>query len=164
MTKYVRVSEKELPTEFASNEFLIPAPNFITEIKACEKKAPKSGQTSPNYLKEIAAAIGDKYLSENFNALMDVNVSKYRGIDITSDEVINGVVMKMMQLNVPGVLDAYIDYHIKQRPEGTKLIYFLGDHLHTTKFTMNGIDELKKKEIGSFMGSNKKKVVSNSDQ
>jgi len=69
----------------------------------------------------------------------------------------------MMLKSVPDVLDAYVDYHIKQRPDGVKLIYFLGDHLHTTKFTVNGIDELKQKEIDSFLGTRKKKILSKSD-
>jgi len=163
MTKFVKVKEADLPTELSAEEFVIPAPNFITEILACKNKAPRSGHTSPNYMMEIAAAVADRYLTEDFNTLTHMNVSRYRGIDIVSPEQMNDVVTKMMLKSVPDVLDAYVDYHIKQRPDGVKLIYFLGDHLHTTKFTVNGIDELKQKEIDSFLGTRKKKILSKSD-
>ena len=159
MAKFVKVTEKDLPDTLSKDEFVISAPTFVEEVKACTKKKPKNGQLSPNYMREIAAAIGDKYLNEDFNTLVDINVSRFRGIPIKDDEATSAAAVRMMSKSVPDILDRYVDYHIKKRPQGTKLIYFLGDHLFTDSFASNGIDELKQKDIPVYLGVKKKKVV-----
>jgi hypothetical protein len=163
MTKYVRVRESDLPEKLSKEEFVIAAPNFLDEVKKCKGKMPKNGLTAPSILKELAATVADRYLSEDFNVLNDVNVSRFRGIKIENEEQLNNILVRMMLKNVPNIFDAYVDKHIKNRPFGCKLIYFLGDHLHTGSFNQNGIDELKPKEVKSYLGKKEKKVVSNSD-
>jgi hypothetical protein len=163
MTKYVRVKESDLPENLTKEEFVISAPNFLDEIKKCKGKAPKNGLTAASHLKELAAAVADRYLPEDFDVLYSVNVSKFRGIKIENDLQLNNVLVRMLVKNIPGIFDAYVDKHIKNRPFGCKLIYFLGDHLHTGSFNQNGIDELKPKEVKSYLGKKEKKIVSNSD-
>ena len=53
--------------------------------------------------------------------------------------------------------DAYLDFKIKNRPFGTKLIYFVGPHQATSPFTANGIDELSEKDIDKYMERKPKK-------
>lgn len=159
MTKYVLAKESDLPESLSKDEYVVTAPNFVEEVRACSKKKPKNGLLSPNYLREIAAAIGDKYLNEDFNTLVEVNVSKYRGIPITDDKSVSDVAVKMMSKAIPDILDRYVDYHIKKRPLGCKVIYFLGDHLQTGAFSFNGIDEGKLKEVPVFLGLKNKKIV-----
>ena len=40
MTKYVKT--KTVPEDLQKDEYVIPAPNFIEEIKQCSARAPKS--------------------------------------------------------------------------------------------------------------------------
>lgn len=157
MAKFVRVTEA--PESLEKDCIVIEAPNFKAEIKRCDAKKPRSGLLSPNYLREICAAVGDKYSDENFNALTSVNVSGYKGIPFSSVEDVEKVVNTILNKGCPELFDNYVDYHIKQRPHGTKLIYFLGDFVHTGSFTRNGIDEVAAKDVDVYLGLKEKKVV-----
>lgn len=157
MTKYVKVTEA--PEELGKDEFIVKAPEFIEEINKCARRAPKNHYTTSNYMRDVSAAIGDRYMHDDFSALMTVNTSRFRGIPFETPEDVNEIVKQMLGKSVPEVFDRYVDFHIKSRPIGTKLIYFLGDHTQSTPFTVNGIDEIKSKDVDVYLGKKKKKVV-----
>lgn len=157
MTKYVKV--KEAPEDLNKGEIIIEAPNFIEEIGMCARRAPKNHYTTSNYMRDIAAAIGDKYMREDFNALMTINTSRFRGIPFETAVDVDKIVRDMLLKSVPQVFEAYVDHYVRNRPPNTKLIYFLGDHLHTGPFTTNGIDEINSKEIDTYLGKKPKKVI-----
>ena len=157
MTKFVRV--KEEPKELESDCFIIKAPNFYEEILECDKKKPKSSLMTPHYLREILGTIGLKYGDLNFNALTDFNVSQFKGIPFKSIDDVHGIVMRVINSQNPDLINLYVDYHLKKRPFGTKLVYFLGDHLQTGAFTSNGIDEIKEKETDVHLGKRSKKII-----
>ena len=161
MAKYVRVTK--VPTELTKGEYVVEAPNFFDEIKDSRGKVPKSGHFTANYLREVIAVAGIKYAPDTFMAATDVNLAAWRNRAFTSEESINKTLVAMFRKECPNMLDWYVDYHIKQRPFGTKLIYFTGDHLDTNAFTSNGVDEIKEKEIASYLGT-KKRVTKNTDQ
>ena len=157
MTKFVRV--KETPKELDKDCYIVEAPNFYVEILECDKKKPKSSLMTPHYLREILGTIGLKYADINFNALTDFNVSQFKGIPFNSIDDVHNVVMRAINSQNPNLINQYVDYHLKKRPFGTKLIYFLGDHLQTGSFTSNGIDEIKEKEVDVYLGKKSKKIV-----
>lgn len=157
MAKFVRVSKA--PKELEKYCYVIEAPNFKEEIRRSALKKPKNGLMAPNYLREIFAAIGDAYGDETYNALTTINVSGYKGVPINNEEDIERIVMDVVYKQAPRFIESFIDKKIKKRPNGTKLIYFLGNFNQTESFTRNGIDEIKEKEIDVYLGKKKKKVV-----
>jgi len=157
MAKFVRV--KEAPKELDKDCCVIEAPNFYAEILECDKKKPKSSLMTPHYLREILGTIGLKYADINFNALTDFNVSQFKGIPFNSIDGVHDIVMRAINNQNPNLINLYVDYYLKKRPFGTKLIYFLGDHLQTGSFTSNGIDEIKEKEVDVYLGKKSKKII-----
>lgn len=150
MTKYVKV--KKAPEELEKGEVVISGPNFCEEISKVWRRAPKNHYTTSNFMRDCAAVVGEKYMREKFDALMTVNTSRFRGLPFETVEDVNEIVKEMLARSTPEIFDNYVDFHIKQRPVGTKLIYFLGDHSQTTSFVLNGIDEIKEKEVDVYMG------------
>ena len=152
MTKFVKV--KSAPKKIEKSEYVIPSPSFEEEISSMMGRAPKNKTTTSNFLRDIAQVILDKYTSDNGTALT-INTTGFRHIPFTGVKDINEIVIRMFKKNKPSIFNDFVDYCIKQRPFGTKLIYFLGDHLLTQAFTLNGIDEIKEKEIEAYMERNK---------
>lgn len=157
MAKFVRVTKA--PTTLDEGCYIIDAPNFKAEIEMSAGKRPRNGLMAPNYLREIFAAIGSRYGDETYNALTTVNVSHYKGVPIETNEAVERIVMDVVHKQMPQFVDSYVDTQIKGRPDGTKLIYFLGNFNQTSNFTRNGIDEIKEKEIDVYLGKKKKKTV-----
>ena len=157
MTKFVLVQKE--PESLDKDCIVISGPDFNADIELCSKKKPSSKMMTVNYLREIAATIGLKYAPETFNALTDVNVALYRGIPCTTLEETNEIVRKMFEKDYPAMFDYFVDYHLKRRPSGTKLIYFTGDLRYTSRFTQNGIDRVKEKELDVFLGKKEKKII-----
>ncbi len=157
MAKYTII--KEVPENLGKDCVVIDAPNFLEEIASNKRKKPRTGLLTTNYLREIIASIGDKYADDSFNALTSVNVSNCKGVSCEEDKDIDKVLFRVFGQYYPEMVNHYVDYHIKQRPYGTKLIYFLGDFSQSSKFTEHGIDEIKNKDIPVYLGNQKKKIV-----
>ena len=74
MSKFLIV--KIPPKNLQKHEFVIGEPDFYSEIRQCKAKKPKSSLMTVNYLREVIAAVGHKYLGQDFDALRAINVSK----------------------------------------------------------------------------------------
>ena len=155
MAKYVRTVPS---TNLDKDEYLIQAPNFLEEIDKLRGRVPKNGHLTINFIRDLIALAAGKYSDMDFNP-MHVNISKLKNVPFDNLNDLNSKVINFLHTECPALVNGYVDYHIKKRPFGTKLIYFLGDHLHTGSFSMNGIDEIKPKDIDIFMGNKKKKIV-----
>ena len=156
MTKYVKT--KAAPKDLEKGEFVIEAPNFLEEVMECYRRAPKNRYTTTNFMRDVAAAVGRRYMSEDFSVFLNVNTSRFRGLPFETPGDVDVIVKDMLTRSVPEVFDRYMDFHIKSRPIGTKLIYFLGDHSQTSSFVVNGVDEIKEKEVDVYLGKKKKKI------
>jgi len=157
MAKYVLV--KEEPKILDKDCFIIDSPNFLNEIEQCIRKKPRSKTMSTNYLREIVATIGLKYAPEGFNPLSDVNISQFKGVPCENNKQTQDIVIKAFSKSYPEIFNLWVDYHIRHRPSGTKLIYFLGDHTQSSTFVQHGIDSLPTKEVDIFLGKKTKKTV-----
>lgn len=145
--RFVRVREK--PQSLNNGEYVIEAPTFLNEVLSCSKKKPRNGVMSINYLRELVSAVGLKYLPETFNPLTDVNVSSFRGVPCSSDDEANRKLIQLFKRSFPDALDAYVDFHIKNRPNGTHTIYFLGGGQYSSVFLKNGFHEVLLKDLKS---------------
>lgn len=109
---------------------------------------------SRHYLRAISDHIGSKF-DPAFPGSSKFNVNDYEGIPFKNDVDIAKLVVKVFQRFYPQIFDMAVEVQIKARPFGTKLIYFIGDHLDTTPFSRNGIDVLDEKDIDQFLGRKK---------
>ena len=140
MTKYVRVRER--PTDIAKGEYVITMPNYMEDILSCKAKLPADKLLGEGYIRTLAQHIANKY-DPDFDAYRDLVIARYKGIPMKDTADINTFVIKMFNEQCPKMQDKYIDYMIKKRPFGTKLIYFMGPHQATAFFTANGIGRVR---------------------
>jgi hypothetical protein len=154
---FVRVNKA--PTELRADEYVINAPDFLDDIKKAPVKRPTTGVVSVNYLRQLVSDIGNKYIGQGFNALTDVNVSNYKGTPCANNEQVHETLLTMFKKTFPKMLNAYVEYHIKSRPSGTRVIYFLGGGNQVEPFLTQGFDEVLEKDLEKVLGLKPKKVV-----
>jgi hypothetical protein len=157
MTKFVIVSEP--PKTLEKGEVVVKVPDFKEEIEENRGKAPATKRTAVNHLRAIAGSIGHKYDRENFNPFTHAKPALFEGIEYASDEELSKVVVKMIEQGYPSIFESAIDYQIKNRPMGTKVIYFVGPWNLSGPFTKNGIDVASLEEAEVIMGRKEKKPV-----
>ena len=156
MTKYVRV--KERPIDIAKDEYVITMPNYTEDIKTCKTRVSPDRLLGEHYVRALAQHIANKY-DPDFDAYKNLVVNCYRGVPVKDIAAINAFAIKMFNDQYPKMQDKYIDYMIKKRPFGTKLIYFVGHHQATTFFTVNGIDEIDPKDVDAYLERKPKKTL-----
>jgi hypothetical protein len=153
------VTDKQ-PDSLDKGCIVINAPTFLDEIRKSVRKKPRSNTLTTNYLREIVAAVADRYADESFNALTSVNVSPFKGAPCGDDDTkTQEAIFKIFTASYPQMFDKYVAFHIKHRPIGTKLIYFLGDFKQSAEFFVHGIDQIKEEDVPAYLGHKKKKVV-----
>jgi len=135
-------------------EYVINEPSFLDEVQLCERKRPRNHVMSINYLREVVAAIGFKYIGDTFNPITDVNVISAKGVPCETVEQSHEIIVKLFKQHFPRIFDAYVEYHVKRRPNGTNLIYFLGSPAQAVEFIKMGFDEVLEKDLNKS-----KKVV-----
>ncbi len=156
MSKFVVV--KQAPEKLEKGEYVLTMPNFLEEIRESHGKAGVRKLTGVNHLRAIAGLIGQRYAPEDFSPYKHVVPANFDGIPYSTDEDLSKVVLNMFMATYPQILDKYFDTKIKQRPFGTKLVYFVGDFLHTGNLQRNGLDQIDEKEVDVYMGRKEKKV------
>jgi hypothetical protein len=153
MAKFVVVKNK--PKELKKGEHVIETASFLEEIKANAKNAGRGNLTGVNHLRSIVGSIGAKY-DEELTAY-SVRPYPYEGRHYSSEEDLSKIVVSLLREQYPKIFDKYLDKKIKDRPFGTKLIYYVGDFLETAAFNANGIDMLEEREVDAYMGNKKPK-------
>jgi hypothetical protein len=112
-----------------------------------------------NYLREVIAAVGQKYLGEEFDALRTINVSRFVGVPCGSDEEVHNVLIKIFEIQCPELLRAYVSSCFKQRPARTNLIYYTGAPRFCTALIEAGWEQIFQKELDELKSGKPKKVV-----
>jgi hypothetical protein len=143
--QFVRVNKA--PEELKKGEFVISSPDFMPEVESCHHKRPRNDVMSINYLRELVAAVGAKYLPETFNALTDVNVANFKGTPCKTQVEANEILLRLFKKEYPAALDAYIEYYIKRRPTGTNTIFYLGSGDQAAIFLKLGFQEVLAKDF-----------------
>ncbi len=155
MAKFVVVDKA--PEQLRKEEFVIEQPSFMEEIKENSTKAPRGGRTAPNHLRYIVGSIGQKYDPEL--TAWSIRPHQFEGRAFASDEELSKIVVELLHLQYPAIFERYVAAKIKARPNGTKLIYYVGPFNSTAPFFQNGIDKLEEKDIETYLGLKPKKVV-----
>lgn len=155
MSKFVVV--KKIPETLNKGEIVITEPNFMEQIEQNARKAPRSNLTGINHLREILNSIGVKY-DENMD-VMRFRMVNYESLPYTDANELHAIILRILRTEYPAVLDKYLDFQIRARPMGTKLVYYTGDFTSSSAFYKNGLDLLEEKDLESFLSGKPKKVV-----
>jgi hypothetical protein len=155
MAKFVVVDK--VPEELRKEEYAILPPTFSDILSTQAKKAPHNGLTGASQLRYIAGAIGEKY-DPNLSS-WTVRPHLFEGRPFKTQEELSAIVVQMLQAQYPQIFQTYLDHEIKQRPVGTKLIYYVGNFANTAPFFSNGIDLIDEKDVETYLGLKPKKVV-----
>jgi len=156
MAKFVVVNEA--PEKLESGEIVITAPDFVEQIRENAAKAARGGLTGVNHLRYIVGSIGQKYDPEGTNA-WSIRPTLFEGRAYANEAELSAIVVEMLKSQHPKIFDKYLDHQIKNRPQGTKLIYFVGPLSQTSAFFQHGVDMLDAKDVDVYMGRKQKKVV-----
>jgi hypothetical protein len=154
MSKFVIV--KTAPANLRKGEVVLESPSFLEQIRANAHKARK-GLTAVNHMRDILNAI-----QQRFEA--DINVfkipfSQYEGLPFANEDELSKIVIRLLKKESPGVFEKVLEYNIKNRPHGSKLIYYVGDLDGTGPFFRNGIDMIDEKDVDVELGLKPKKIV-----
>jgi len=141
MAQVVFVTEP--PKTLGKDEIVISAPNFAAQVAASNFKASGKQQTSPNHLNQVVTLIRNKYDWDGdlYEQTMKIAYSKFRGIAYKTDQDISDIVIRILTQYCPALLDRAVEWDIKNRPAGTKTIYFNGPKSYLGVFFQHGITE-----------------------
>lgn len=155
MSKFVNV--KVAPTVLRSGEVIIKSPDFLEQIRVNAHKAAKRNLTGINHLRDILNDIRQKY-DPDLN-IFKIPLNRYEGLTFENELDLSKIIVRLLKTECPGVFEKVLEYNIKNRPYGSKLIYYVGNWGDTGAFTKNGIDSIEEKEIEEYLGLKPKKIV-----
>jgi hypothetical protein len=148
---------KTAPTTLRKGEIVLESPDFLEQIRNNAHKAAKKNLTGLNHLRDILNSIRQKY-DVDLN-VFKIPLSQYEGLSFNSEEDLSRIVVRLLKKESPLTFEKVLEYNIKNRPNGTKLIYYVGDWGDTSPFFRNGIDAIEEKDLDEFLGLKPKKVV-----
>lgn len=155
MSKYLTV--KKAPDVLGKGEIVLKPPDFLEQIRACAHKAAKKNLTGINHLRDILNAIQQRY--ETDLNIFKVPLSQYEGLPFKNEDDLSKIIIRILRKERPIIFEKVLEYNIKNRPSGTKLIYHVGDLADTTPFFRNGIDMIEEKDVEVYLGLKPKKIV-----
>lgn len=150
---------KNPPIDLQEHEFVIGGPDFYSEIHQCKAKKPKSSQITINYIREVIAAVCQKYLGDDFDVMRSINVSKLVGVPCNTEKEVHDVLVKTFEKQCPKLLLEHVQHCFKQRPSGTNFIYYTGNPLYCTKLLESGWSQVSQKEFDAYKSGKPKKIV-----
>jgi|SRR5581483_665890 len=157
MAKFVIV--ETAPTELRDGEYLIEMPDFIPEIRqASARRTDRKNITTPSYIRSMAQMIAIKY-DQTFDPIRHIKAHNYDGLEYASDSDLSAIMNRVLEENYPAIFDRYIEHRLRDRPHGTKLVYFVGPHQKTGVFYQNGLDQIDAKDVDSYLGLKPRKTV-----
>lgn len=155
MAKFTLV--KQAPETLEKGEIIINMPDFLDQVRANNRKAPKHGQTAVHHLREILNSIAEKY-DHDMNPL-GIKLVNYIGLPFKTDEDISAIIVRILKNEYPIIFTKVIAYELKNRPINTKLVYFTGEFSATAAFYEAGLDLLDEKDVSSYLTGKPKKIV-----
>ena len=155
MSKFVIV--KKVPETLGKGEAVITAPSFLEQVQALANRGVKRNVTAINQMRDILNAIQQKY--ELDLKLFKIPFSQYEGRPFTSTEDLNKIIVDLLKKERPEVFEKILEYNIRNRPYGSKLIYYVGNLNDTGPFFKQGIEMIEEKDVDEFLGLKPKKTV-----
>jgi hypothetical protein len=154
MTKYVCV--KTAPQELEKTESIVVMPDFVQDVLDCKQRMPNSGLLSPVYARALIDFIGHRY-DEMFPGAGKFVAQEINGVPFANENDVALAIKNLFRKYYPQIFDKHIEYQVKNLPHGTKLVYFVGDHLDASTFNKFGIDRIDIKDVDFYMSRKDKK-------
>lgn len=155
MSKFICVNTA--PATLRKGEVLMQQPDFLEQIRECAHKAAKKNITGVNHLRDILNSIRQKF-DPSLN-IFKVPLSQYEGLPFNDEKDMSLIMVRMLKRECPDVFEKVLEHNVKNRPYGSKLIYYVGDWCDTGAFTRNGLDSIEEKDVDEYLGLKPKKVV-----
>lgn len=155
MAKFVVV--KEAPETLGKGEVVINPPNFLEQIEANSRKAPKHKQTATHHLRELLNSIAEKY-DHDMNPL-SIKLVNYVGVPFKDNNELSAILVRLLGNEYPAIFNKVLAYELKNRPMNTKLVYYTGDFTSTAAFYEAGLDLIEEKDVEGYLTGKPKKVV-----
>jgi len=155
MAKFVVVNQA--PATLEKGEIVIGQPDFMDQIVANQKKAPKHKQTAINHLREVLNSIGQAY-DPDMN-VFKIRLINYEGLPFKDNTELSLIVNRILRTEYPAIFDKYLEYQLKNRPMNTKLVYYVGNFNTTGPFYKAGLDLIEEKDVEAYMTGKPKKTV-----
>ena len=123
------------------DEIVIAEPDFAAQVKASNFKASGKKLTSQNHLNQIVTLIRNKYDREGdlFESTMRIPYRKYVGLAYKDEADVSAIICRILTNHCPAMLDRAVEFDIKNRPVGTKTIYFTGPASYGPVFIKEGV-------------------------
>lgn len=115
-------------------DLVITEPDFLEEIKACERWRGCFSSTTANYLRAIATEFGYKY-DKKFNPYRSVVPSDYQGIPFKTPDDLSKIVKQMFAASYPQYLKNYLESRVRNR-------HFQYEHIIVVGFDSNTVKEV----------------------
>jgi hypothetical protein len=155
MAKFVVVNKA--PKTLEKGEVVIAQPDFMEQIVANAKKAPRNHQTAVNHLREILQSISVKY-DQELNP-MRIKLVNYIGLSYASNEELSAILVKILRNEYPTIFQKVLEHQLTSRPSHTKLVYYVGNSVDAYPFFKAGIDSIDAKDVEAYMNDGKPKKV-----
>ncbi len=145
MSKFVVV--KEAPKTLNKDEYLIDKPSFLEQIALHRAKKPRNGLTGSHYIRMVVDSISQAFDPENMTAY-SVKAHLYEGLKFSTDEEFNDIIVRALQNDCPGVFPKYLQTKLRQRPPGTKLVYYVDSDILGAReiFHAHGLSETEQNQ------------------
>jgi len=155
MAKFVSV--KTAPTTLRKDEVVLQSPDFLEQIRAASHRKSQRNLTALNHMRDILTLIQQKF--ETDLQILKIPLSQYEGLEFKDEKELSRIIIRLLKNERPLAFEKFLEYNIRNRPYGVKLIYYVGDWGDTGAFTRNGIDSIEEKDIDEYLGVKPKKIV-----
>lgn len=118
----------------SEHDLVISEPDFLEEIKSCERFRGSFSRTTVNYLRSIASEFGNKY-DKAFNSYRNIVPSDFQGIPFKTSEDVSKIVRQMFTATYPQILKSYLESKIRNRS-------FNCEHIIVVGFSSNLVDSV----------------------
>jgi hypothetical protein len=118
----------------SEHDLVISEPDFLEEIKYCERFRGSFSSTTVNYLRSIASEFGKKY-DKAFNPYRNIVPSDFQGIPFKTSEDVSKIVRQMFLASYPQIFKSYLESQIRDRS-------FNCEHVIVVGFSSNLVDSV----------------------
>ena len=155
MSKFIIA--KKVPASLGKGEVVIKSPDFMEQIETNTRHASKKKLTAIHHMRDILNSVQQKF--EVDLDIFRVPLSKYEGLSYSTNEELSKIVIKLLKSERPEIFEKVLEYNIKNRAYGSKLIHYVGDLGDTGPFFKQGIEMIEEKDVDEYLGLKPKKVV-----
>lgn len=115
----------EFNEDTPENTTVIRWPDFMDEIKSCERFKGSFNRTTVNYIRSIAAEFGYKH-DKTFSPYRNIVPTDYCGIDFSSHGEVSSIISRMFTNQYPKIFKKYLESMIVNRPFNCEHLVIVG--------------------------------------